>query len=527
MRQTASVRDSRIRRLLVALTLVTVSVFVIPTSAGAATLRTWPNKVAHVDVLRPPGVVAKGGQAQPLMHNPRRPLGDASYFGSMANADLNGEIVSMAAEPSGSGYWLLGSDGGVFSFGHAPFYGSTGSLRLNKPVRSMAANPNGGGYWFVATDGGVFAYGNVGFFGSMGGSRLNQPIVGMAATPSGNGYWMVASDGGIFAFGDAAFHGSTGSLRLNQPIVGMAPTPSGHGYWLVASDGGIFAFGDAGFFGSAGATPLNQPIVGMSATTSGKGYWLAAADGGMFAYGNAQSFGTGGAHGRIIAMARTKSGNGYWFASANGAVIAEDYPTVRTPLAGESPASSTSYAFLEIKNGQPGRWDPCRGAIPYYISTANLPSYGPDIVHASMNNLASITGLRFRFAGATSQLITGELYIPDAIVIGWVKPGQSPVFSGDQVGLSNVARETSGKHQRISGSTISLLDQTESFNVSDEAWRIYFRMVLDHELGHTVGLDHVNDPDQLMYPTDGNAWQFWNGDLQGLMYIGAYAGCIR
>ena len=111
------------------------------------------------------------------------------------------------------------------------------------------------GYWLVASDGGIFTYGDAQFYGSTGSIHLNKPIVGMAPTPDGGGYWLVASDGGIFAYGDAQFYGSTGSIHLNKPIVGMAPTPDGGGYWLVASDGGIFAYGDAQFYGSTGAHP--------------------------------------------------------------------------------------------------------------------------------------------------------------------------------------------------------------------------------------------------------------------------------
>ena len=32
------------------------------------------------------------------------------------------------------GYWLVGHDGGIFSFGSAQFYGSTGNLHLQRPV---------------------------------------------------------------------------------------------------------------------------------------------------------------------------------------------------------------------------------------------------------------------------------------------------------------------------------------------------------------------------------------------------------
>jgi Cu/Zn superoxide dismutase len=137
------------------------------------------------------------------------------------------------------------------------------------------------GYWLVGTDGGIFAYGDASFLGSTGNIKLAKPVVGMAATPSGDGYWLVASDGGVFNYGDAPFAGSTGAIKLNQPVVGLAPTPSGQGYWLVAADGGVFNFGDAVLYGSLGGTRLNSPIVAMTGTTTGEGYWLFAADGGV------------------------------------------------------------------------------------------------------------------------------------------------------------------------------------------------------------------------------------------------------
>ena len=44
----------------------------------------------------------------------------------------------MAPAPTGAGYWLVASDGGVFSFGDAGFEGSTGGLTLNRPIVGMA-----------------------------------------------------------------------------------------------------------------------------------------------------------------------------------------------------------------------------------------------------------------------------------------------------------------------------------------------------------------------------------------------------
>jgi hypothetical protein len=230
------------------------------------------------------------------------------YLDGAANYTLNAPIVGMAATPDGGGYWMVGTDGGVYASGDAQFYGSTGNLHLNKPIVGMAATPSGKGYWFVASDGGIFSYGDAQFHGSTGSMHLNKPIVGMAATPSGNGYWLVASDGGIFAYGDAQFHGSTGGMHLNQPIVGMASTPTGNGYWLVASDGGIFAYGDAQFYGSTGGIQLNEPIVGMVPTPDGGGYWFVASDGGVFNYGDAPFDGSLGGNG-ITDVAGLSLGN--------------------------------------------------------------------------------------------------------------------------------------------------------------------------------------------------------------------------
>jgi hypothetical protein len=46
----------------------------------------------------------------------------------------------------------------------------------------MAATPDGGGYWLVASDGGIFTFGDAGFFGSTGAIHLNRPIVGMSSS---------------------------------------------------------------------------------------------------------------------------------------------------------------------------------------------------------------------------------------------------------------------------------------------------------------------------------------------------------
>ena len=226
---------------------------------------------------------------------------------------------------SGAGYWTLGRDGAVFSFGAARFHGSMGGKPLARPVVGMTATKSGKGYWQVASDGGIFAFGDAPFRGSMGGKPINRPVVGITATKSGNGYWMVASDGGIFSFGDARFRGSTGNIRLSQPIIAMTRTPSGNGYWMVASDGGIFSFGDARFRGALPGIPVfgSRTAAGMAPTPTGLGYWITTTDGHVYPFGDAKGYGSPAAYGlcsipRPTSIRASATGKGYWVQTADG-----------------------------------------------------------------------------------------------------------------------------------------------------------------------------------------------------------------
>jgi hypothetical protein len=216
-------------------------------------------------------------------------FGAAVCYGGMTGTPLNRPVVGMAVDPATGGYWLVASDGGVFSF-NAPFEGSTGAMVLNKPVVGMGATPDGAGYWLVASDGGVFSFGDATFYGGTGGMTLNKPVVGMAVDQVTGGYWLVASDGGVFNF-NAPFDGATGGMKLNQPIVGIDPTASGNGYRLVAADGGVFTGFNTPFYGGTGLIRLNRPIVTTIPDYDGDGYWLVASDGGVFSF-NAPFYGS-------------------------------------------------------------------------------------------------------------------------------------------------------------------------------------------------------------------------------------------
>ena len=185
------------------------------------------------------------------------------------------------------GYWLLGADGGVFSF-DVPFYGSTAPLCSPPPpltiddcAGAIAASPNGVGYDIVGP-----------LLDS--GSSLPAPVSevitfdtaptatqctlhGDVTVLSGLMQWDRASQTrpatvcgcsipmGVSWLAKGATYYGEPPLHTSGLWDGFAPTPDGKGYWVSASDGGVFAFGDAQFYGSMGGQVLNTPIVGMAA----------------------------------------------------------------------------------------------------------------------------------------------------------------------------------------------------------------------------------------------------------------------
>ena len=236
--------------------------------------------------------------------------------------------------PPPHGYWLVGSDGGIFTFGSAQFYGSTGNLRLQRPVVGITPTRDRGGYWLVASDGGIFSFGDSGFYGSIPGvglhpagsglpNSLRAPIVGMVPSSDGGGYFMVASDGGVFAFGDAKFAGSCPGIGgCAGSAVAVMPDASGNGYWLVTSSGAVYAFGDAPYYGAPGAQSV--PVTSAVRTPDGRGYWILFANGAIASYGDAANYsapvGALGGLNPATAIFATADGDGYWVASASGGV---------------------------------------------------------------------------------------------------------------------------------------------------------------------------------------------------------------
>ncbi len=93
--------------------------------------------------------------------------GDLPYYGSLSRVKLNAPIVSGAVTSQCDGYWLLGADGGVFTFGAARFHGSLSGVIAENSARSILPLFDGSGYWILCRSGKVYALGNCAYLGSM------------------------------------------------------------------------------------------------------------------------------------------------------------------------------------------------------------------------------------------------------------------------------------------------------------------------------------------------------------------------
>ena len=149
-------------------------------------------------------LTASGGQST---ITPTTSVSDATGIATFEVTASSVSSVSFSAVDTSDNVPVPGAV--VISFTQSsPTSASTGSQHpLNAPVVGVASTHDGGGYWLVASDGGIFSFGDAAFHGSTGGLHLNEPIVGMASTPDGSGYWLVGADGGVFT-GDSTFLGS-------------------------------------------------------------------------------------------------------------------------------------------------------------------------------------------------------------------------------------------------------------------------------------------------------------------------------
>jgi hypothetical protein len=212
--------------------------------------------------------------------------------------------------------------------------------------------------------------------------------------------------------------------------------------------------------------------------------------------------------------------------SAVGQVFAVEEP---------APASAGWGPTYVDEQGRPARWDPCT-PIPYVVRAGWIPDAGRADLAEALRRLSAASGLRFVDEGDTDEMPSharpayqperyGERWAP--LLIGWVPGASTDLGLGDGVQGVSVAVAIPGRRgpHLVSGQVV--LDATHRVSPGFGAGTTDGEVLL-HELAHAVGLGHVLDPTQVMYPqTTSSESQFGAGDRAGLAALGADAGCYK
>ncbi len=186
-------------------------------------------------------------------------------------------------------------------------------------------------------------------------------------------------------------------------------------------------------------------------------------------------------------------------------------------------------------DGTPVRWDPCT-PVDLVLRDDDAPAGWRDDLDVALATLEDATGMRLRVAGTTDEPpdLTRPAYQPDRygerwapVLLAWVSPGEGdlPLRDSDRGLAIPVAVGVDGDRTYVTGQVLLNADR-DDLRVGADDRAVAWRATLLHELGHLLGLAHVDDPDELMARSPGTGpVELGPGDRAGLTAIGRDAGC--
>jgi len=186
----------------------------------------------------------------------------------------------------------------------------------------------------------------------------------------------------------------------------------------------------------------------------------------------------------------------------------------------ESGGAGYEFALMQPDGREPVTWDPCR-EIPYVVNPDGAPAGYAGVVTAAVADIARASGLRFAYAGTTADRRfsdrSGALdSTPPPVLVAWASPDEVPDLAGDVAGLGGAEAAHLERDRLTYVTGVVVLDRGPFATMGSNLQRA----VVTHELGHVVGLDHVDDPGQLMYETTTSQSTLGAGDLDGLARLG-------
>lgn len=205
-----------------------------------------------------------------------------------------------------------------------------------------------------------------------------------------------------------------------------------------------------------------------------------------------------------------------------------------SPL-GRPPSSTTTtegagFRYLAHQTGTaaPVTWSPCR-PIRYVTRQVNTPTDGASALASALGQVSYATGLKFVDAGMTTEGPSSDraAYQPDRygkrwapVLIAWATSAEVPDFGVDVAGESGASSvQTPEGATYVSG--IVYLDPAKFAQIEATQGYATAKAVILHELGHLVGLAHVSERDEIMFPSVGvQVTTYGPGDIGGLAAVG-------
>lgn len=204
-----------------------------------------------------------------------------------------------------------------------------------------------------------------------------------------------------------------------------------------------------------------------------------------------------------------------------------------TPLgvAPDPPPGEGGYRFLMTRGGgEPVAFDPCR-PVHVVVNDALAPPEASAQLRRALAVLSAATGLRFTLEGTTDEPASeprqvvqleryGDRWAP--VLVSWTTPRQAPELAGDVLGVGGgqaFDAESADRARYVSG--VVLLDAPAVARLPLRQRSEIVHVLLLHELGHVLGLDHVSDASQVMHDglVDG-VFTLGAGDRRGLALLG-------
>lgn len=193
-----------------------------------------------------------------------------------------------------------------------------------------------------------------------------------------------------------------------------------------------------------------------------------------------------------------------------------------------------AYAFIAKINGVPVHWNKCQ-RIGYRVSMRRAPSRAVAQTKEAVRRVAAASGLRFDYQGHSTvrPYPNKDFQNGTELVIGWMTPREGDFPSG-AAGVGGPLFYTSGPDRgRIVKGYVQLNsrlndDLANGFGTGPQyGYQGTKGQLLMHEIGHAVGLDHVRDQRQVLYPTlTRKKAVFGAGDVNGLERVGKLRRCF-